>query len=152
MIRSSKLRLTLCGVLICWMLALIWGNSLLPGPVSGQLSGKLAHYLKEVLPVFSPSDDAESWILRKCAHFGSFFTLGLLLCWMFAMVRTRWSSILGYAAAAGICAAILDESIQRFVPERHGCIRDVILDSCGLLTGIALLLLILYFVKRPRCQ
>ena len=39
--KRTKRRMTLCAVLLLCNLAFIWGNSLLPAEVSGQISGTL---------------------------------------------------------------------------------------------------------------
>ena len=39
----------------------------------------------------------------------------------------------------GVLAACIDESIQLITPDRGPSIRDVGIDSCGVITGIALL-------------
>jgi VanZ family protein len=42
---------------------------------------------------------------------------------------------------SGVAAAALDEVIQIFVPDRFSSVKDVLLDSCGVLTGMLLIVL-----------
>lgn len=134
MIRTDK-RLRLCVSLLVCVLIFIWGNSLLPGEVSGALSD----WVKDILTSLLPGDGLESpqggGLLRKAAHFTEFTALGLLLCWLFGMLKKKgWVPILW-----GVAAACLDETIQIFVPGRGPGLRDVLIDSCGVLTGVILL-------------
>ena len=65
--------------------------------------------------------------------------LGILLF----LTLTLWGirHIVRTALSAGILYAALDEYHQTFVPGRSGQIRDVVIDSLGLLFGILLILL-----------
>lgn len=148
MIRKSKFSLALCTGLIALLLAFIWGNSLMPGPTSGQISGWFGRLLGQILPVFGPDSPSSSYLLRKNAHFCEFAALGLLLTWLFAMLQSKKRFIALWAILCGAAAASIDETIQRFVPARHGCIQDVALDSCGVLTGVLLLLLVLHLYRK----
>ena len=115
-------------------LAFIWGNSLLPGEVSAAFSD----WVKEVLAALFPGDSLNrkgSDLLRKIAHFSEFCTLGMCLCWLTSMRKRKPLS----AFWAGFLAACADETIQLFVPGRGPSVRDVLIDSGGVLTGITLL-------------
>ena len=51
----------------------------------------------------------------------------------------------------GVAAASVDETIQRFVPDRGPSVKDVCIDSAGVLTGMILLWIGHdYFKKRKR--
>ena len=133
MIRTER-RLRLCAALIVCNIAFIWGNSLLPGEVSGALSD----WVKEILARFFASDDLGSsggGLLRKLAHFSEFAMLGMLFSWLFGMLQKgrRW------AALCGFLTACMDETIQRFVPDRGPSIFDVGIDTYGVLTGMLLI-------------
>ncbi len=150
MIRKSKFSLAICTGLILLLLIFIWGNSLMPGQTSGQISGWFGKLLGRILPVFGPDNPSGSYLLRKCAHFCEFAALGILLTWFFAMLYSRKRFIALWAILGGATTAAIDETIQRFIPARHGCIQDVALDSCGVLTGVLLLLLIFHlYGKKP---
>ena len=139
MIRTAK-RLRLCVTLLIVNLAFIWGNSLLPGGVSGALS----HWLRNVLAWLfdnTGTPDGGHGLLRKIAHFTEFCCLGLCLCWLFGMLRqSRWQWVVS-ALGAGVLAACVDECIQMFVPGRGPGILDVAIDSSGVLLGIIILTL-----------
>ena len=141
--KRTKRRMTLCTVLLLCNLVFIWGNSLLPAEVSGQISGTLKALLDGL---FTPGEATPSGdgLLRKFAHFAEFGALGLLLGWLFGMLGKKQLP----AFALGVVAACIDETIQIFVPGRGPGIRDVCIDSCGVAVGMLLLYLGYAYKKR----
>lgn len=136
MIRTSR-RLRLCTCLLICILTFIWGNSLMPGEISGAISDWVKEILANILPIGPEEDDGSGHLVRKLAHFTEFTALGATLGWLFGM----WNKGKMPAFAYGVLAASIDETIQRFVPDRGPSVWDVCLDSCGVLTGIVLLYL-----------
>ena len=133
MICTDK-RLRLCKAMITALLVFIWGNSLMPGWISQRISDWLAGLLLGTKPVGGEMA-AGSGILRKLAHFTEFTALGMCLAWRSGMLRKgKYHPFIW-----GILAAATDETIQCFVPERGPGIKDVCIDSAGVLTGIVLL-------------
>ena len=133
MIRTDK-RLRLCTALLICNLIFIWGNSLLPGEVSGAFSD----WVKAILAkLFSGDADDSSGggLLRKVAHFTEFAALGLCLAWLHGMLQKGKLRPFLW----GVLAASVDETIQRFVPDRGPSVKDVCIDSAGVLAGIILL-------------
>lgn len=57
-------------------LAFIWGNSLVPGDVSGEISGGVFEMVAGLFAVFG---DKGQLVLRKLAHFTEFTALGFFL-------------------------------------------------------------------------
>ena len=142
MIRTDK-RLRLCTALLICNLVFIWGNSLLPGEVSGAFSD----WVKAILAkLFSGDADDSSGggLLRKVAHFTEFAALGLCLAWLHGMLQKGKLRPFLW----GVLAASVDETIQRFVPDRGPSVKDVCIDSAGVLTGIILLLIGHDYFKR----
>lgn len=135
MIRTEK-RMRLCMFLLMGNLIFIWGNSLLPGEVSGAFSDWVKSLLAHIFPMDGP-EASGGFLLRKLAHFSEFAFLGVWLGWLFAMMK---KGVL-LPAFWGVAAACVDETIQCFVPGRGPGLRDVAIDSCGVLTGLALLYL-----------
>lgn len=134
MIRTDK-RIRLCLTLLVCNLVFIWGNSLLPGEVSGAISDAVKAFLARFLPIGGPEEENGNHILRKLAHFTEFTALGMVLTWLFAMLKKRKFLPL----CCGAAAACVDETIQIFVPDRGPSIRDVGIDTCGVALGIILL-------------
>ena len=133
MIRTDR-RMRLCAVLLVMNLCFIWGNSLLPGEVSGAFSDWVKQLLTAVFGSLGP-EDSGGGLLRKFAHFSEFAALGLLLSWLFGMLRKKkfWPFLCGFLTAC------TDETIQRFVPQRGPSVWDVLLDTGGVLVGMLLL-------------
>ena len=133
MIRSDK-RIRLCCVLLVCNLAFIWGNSLMPGEVSGAFSDWVKAFLEQLMP---GEDDGlpGGGLLRKMAHFTEFGLLGMCLGWLFGMLRKKKT----WPIALGVAAACVDETIQRYVPGRESSLVDVWIDIGGVCTGILLL-------------
>ena len=134
MIRTSR-RMQICVTLLVCNLVFIWGNSMLPGEISGKISDWLKNLLASILPDSGAEDPSGGFLLRKLAHFTEFTALGVLLSWLFGMLGKKR----GYPFLFGTAAACMDETIQMFVPDRGPAIRDVCIDSCGVLTGMLLL-------------
>ncbi len=146
MIRTEK-RLRLCTVLIAVNLIFIWGNSLLPGEISGAISDAVKNLIRWCLSFLNlPSGGGGGGgLLRKVAHFTEFACLGGLFTWLFFMLRRpAW-----LALGCGFLAACVDETIQRFVPGRGPSVFDVGIDTAGVAVGIILLLLS-YHIKRKQ--
>lgn len=73
-------------------------------------------------------------VLRKLAHFGEFFILGLLLHQALSSVRVPGSRMV-WVLALGMAYALSDELHQIFVPTRGASLRDSLLDSSGVLAS-----------------
>lgn len=130
---ERKTQLRICTLLLILNLAFIWGNSLLPAATSQAFSDWMMSVLGSV-PV-EQAPETGSGILRKFAHFAEFTTLGFLLAWLLVLLRRGiWRAL-----PLGMAAACLDECIQLFIPGRGPAIRDVAIDTCGVLAGMLLL-------------
>lgn len=136
MIRTDK-RLRICTVLLICILTFIWGNSLMPGEISGAISDWVKKLLSGLFDQGPEEEDTGGFLIRKLAHFTEFTALGATLGWRFGMLKKGKLRPFGW----GVLAASIDETIQRFVPDRGPSVWDVALDSCGVLTGILLLYL-----------
>lgn len=145
-------RLRLCIGLLIVNLMVIWGNSLLPGSVSGAISDWVKELLLLLLPK-RPSDGmGGGGLIRKLAHFTEFACLGICLSWLVRMVRNRRWQWYVLPLTAGILTACIDETIQRFVPGRHGCLTDVGIDTLGVVTGIVIISLIVYLKQKMQLE
>ena len=143
--RTNK-RLWLCSCLIGLNLAFIWGNSLLPGEVSGAFSAFVRDLLASLFPGGLDQPEAGHGLLRKLAHFTEFCTLGMLFSWLYAMLTKKPWQKLVFPFLCGVLAACVDETIQRFVPGRGPGIKDVGIDTLGVTLGIV----IIYFIRKKK--
>ncbi len=145
--KSSKFYILLSFTII-WTV-FIWGMSLRPAVDSTEMSKGI---LEVLLDVFLPgigdtadnlSEAQTEWLhflLRKCAHFAEYFLLGLFsfLCCDSISSGKKTVKRIEWLAAFGYCVfiAVLDETIQLFIPGRMGQVRDVVLDCFGAMSGI----------------
>ena len=138
--KKTNTRMRLCITLLVLNLLFLWGNSLLPGEVSGAFS----RWVKELLGIAPGDPHTGHGLLRKLAHFTEFACLGLLLCWLLGMLQRKlwplWSLLCGASAAA------IDETIQLFVPDRGPAIKDVGIDTLGVCLGIV----IIYIIRKHK--
>lgn len=135
MIETDR-RKRVCSFLLACNLIFIWGNSLLPGDVSGAISDGFLDLARFFLRTIGEKG-AGSGVVRKLAHFTEFTALGMLLSWLGGMLRKqkRWS------LCWGIAAACVDETIQSFIPGRSPGLADVLIDISGVAAGMALVYL-----------
>lgn len=139
MIKTKK-NLFLCISLITLNVAFIWCNSLL----SKELSSAFSNLVGTVISWFFPATQMQGGgaghgTLRKIAHFMEFCSLGLLLSWLFHMTTQRKWTHYALPLVLGAAVACIDETIQIFVPGRGPGLRDVAIDSAGVLLGVLLL-------------
>ena len=87
-------------------------------------------------------------VLRKLAHFTLYCVLGVGLRGLSTYQR-RFPAVPGVVAAGVLCAA-LDEFHQHFSAGRAPSVADVLLDTCGVATGCALLSFLFYLTGRTR--
>lgn len=88
--------------------------------------------------------------IRKLAHFTEFAALGFFLTLHINELNSKLNMNVRFlwCAIIGIAYAISDELHQFFVPGRGPGIKDVLIDSLGVVTGLALMFLILTFVRK----
>ena len=142
---KTQTRMRLCVSLIVCCLTFIWGNSLLPGEISGVISDFFKRILQSLFEQGESSSSGRlGFLVRKMAHFTEFTALGMSLCWLFGMLGK--GKLLPFFF--GWLAACVDETIQVFVPGRGPSVRDVCIDSCGVLLGVILLTLGHHYCKK----
>lgn len=151
MMKRTKARLVISGVMIIGILCFIWGNSLLPGEDSGELSGFIGTLLQKLLPFLDLQSDMGMHLLRKAAHFSEFAALGFSFAWLYGMLCNKRSLSLVLPFLSGASAAAIDETIQLFSPDRGPSIKDVGIDTCGVIAGICILTLLhMLFTRKKR--
>lgn len=144
--RRGKLRVWAL-VAVVLILGFIWGNSLLDGEDSSEISGGLLAWLISVLPFLSWLPEV---VLRKLGHFSEFTALGFFLCWLLRSDEQRGLQKISLPLLCGILVANIDETIQVFRPGRSSSVVDVWIDAAGTCTGIGLFCLLCYVVSRRK--
>lgn len=144
---------------IVTMLTLIWMGIIFyfssqPAVQSASLSGGILRRIQEIVSSIPVMGDAflvgfTEHILRKGAHMTEYAILGMLLilCMYQYLPEQKRRFRLPAALLAGILYAGSDEFHQTFVPGRSGELRDVLLDSVGVLVGIAVISAILACIR-----
>ena len=146
--KIAILLLLLAGVNV----AFIWGNSLLPREVSSALSKMVGTILDWFMPGSATTSQGEGQgILRKIAHFTEFCSLGFLLCTITFLLQSQKWIPCAIPCGIGVAVAVIDETIQMFVPGRGPQLRDVGIDSLGVVLGIAFAFL-LAWLWRKKCK
>ena len=147
---GTKRRTRWCIALLILNLTLIWGNSLLPGEVSGRISGWIAEFLGKLLGMSRDENEGGHGLLRKVAHFSEFACLGLLLGWNFSLRGKTGSDLISRTLLGGVFTACVDETIQIFVDGRASSLIDVWIDVCGAAAGMGILLIGQQVVKNRK--
>ena len=141
---QKKIRLWVF-VIICNII-FIWGNSLLPGSVSGAISKFVSYVIFRVILGGDGVGGTGHGLLRKVAHFTEFACLGVFSCrLLFWIKKPQW-----LALGVAFLVACSDETIQRFVPDRGPSFKDVLIDCSGALTGMILLFVGYAYVKHKK--
>lgn len=130
-------------ILVCACLAFIWGNSMLPGEESGNLSKGVLAWLVSTFPFLEGMGEH---LLRKLGHFSEFAGLGFLLTWSFVAWNTRGIYRFTMPLLGGVLAAAVDETIQIYTPGRGSSLIDVWIDTAGATTGILVFLALLALI------
>ncbi len=87
-------------------------------------------------------------LIRTGAHYSEYLVLGALCVGLALTFKSKRVSLyILIPLGAGVIYAILDEIHQLFVPGRCCQISDVIIDTCGTLTGILIIFTIVCIIK-----
>lgn len=136
-------------LLIFLYILFIFSNSLQVGSTSSSISGGFTTTLLSLLKYIGIQIEYATLhhFIRKAAHFIEYAVLGILVFIAIHIEPLLQNQALNFILF-WILPASLDETIQVFVPDRNGCITDVLLDMSGFLTGSILIYLIHMLVKK----
>lgn len=129
--------LLIAAVLI---LCFIWGNSMLPGSQSYNVSMGFRNFLAVKLQGVDWIHVPKNAVMRKLAHITEFTLLGIVLT---GIIKGMMKISCGWVLFAGMSAALTDETIQLFSGSRSSSVRDVWIDMGGFVTGVAAAMLIM---------
>ena len=145
---NNKDRFILHAVITALIMLFIFFQSALPADLSQGESGLIVFFLSGF---FKEDPRVLSFAVRKCAHFTEYTVLGLSLRMTVqdllrrrqggrSAARPAYVTLLSWCA--GTLYAVTDEVHQMLVPGRSCEIRDVLIDSCGVFLGAAIMHLI----------
>lgn len=124
------------------------------GEESGNLSEKVTTLIVNILSKVKNMDAGTKLhyiamlhpIVRKLAHFSLYAVIGFSVMGFFCTFDIRNKYKVLWSILIGVAYAGLDEFHQSFTPGRGPSIKDVAIDSSGVLTGIlGMILLIILF-------
>lgn len=144
---SNNFKITMT-VLSVFFVCFIWGNSLLPGTESGNLSGNVLNFVNSFLKNIGINKEVSHYMIRKAAHFTEHMCFGACLL---VTLRAYTQEVLKYISNIlfiGLLVPVIDEFIQLFIDGRGGEIKDVIIDFSGLLVGIIISFIIVFLIDR----
>lgn len=138
----------LYSVFVLLILGLIFYFSSNNGLESGAQSARVTALLMRIFGIENTSENTSfiHTIVRKMAHYFLFTLLGMGLFGLFSSINVKRKALV--AALCGLIAASGDEIHQWFVPGRAGLLTDVIIDMCGVISGILFLISITLICKK----
>ena len=127
-------------------IAFIFRNSLENGTQSSMRSQELMAVLNELLGKVHLGPLSEHTI-RKLAHFAEFTMEGFLLMLCLRVYTAHFVRHMSWPLLGGMTTALMDETIQRFIPNRTSSVTDVWIDMAGVVCGLFVALIILLIVR-----
>lgn len=127
-------------------IAFIFHNSLESGALSSARSQAIMQKINEILSVVNLGPLSEHTV-RKLAHFAEFTLEGFLLMLCLRVYTNRFVRHISWPLLGGMTTALLDETIQRFIPNRTSQVTDVWIDMAGVVFGALIALILLLIVR-----
>ena len=90
--------------------------------------------------------------MRKNAHYFLYLTGGIILSAFFYAQNKANRRYTLYTIVTGIVYSMTDEFHQKFVPGRTSSIKDIGIDSLGVITGVVIFILIIYVLRRRKLK
>ena len=138
------------GFLALLIMAFIFTRSLKPAELSGAESEAVMGFLRQILSLFIRlPEEQDDYLVRKIAHFCEFAALGFSVKGLFTSVGAmRGQTLRSLPLLFCLLTAISDEMLQTLIPGRSCEVRDVVIDFCGSLCGVGVMLLAQYLRKK----
>ena len=128
------------------LIVFIFERSLQNGAISAQESQRMLLAMQRVLAKFTDRELSLHFV-RKLAHFSEFTLEGFLLMLCLRVYTRRFVRHVSWPMLGGMATALLDETIQLYVPGRTSSVRDVWIDFSGVIAGLFVALLLLLIVR-----
>lgn len=128
-------------LVLIWMCVVFWFSSQV-GDTSKSQSGNT---IRRIITFFNKNITTENLemivealqpFVRKLAHFSIYTLGGMLIYNLINKYDLNKKVKIIYTIVIGALYAASDEIHQLFVPYRSGQITDVLIDTCGVITGI----------------
>lgn len=154
-----KIRRIVLGLLVIFMMLVIFIFSSQSGGQSGGLSEKIAvnliNFFNPSFQTYSAVDQAKildsfEFVIRKMAHMAEYGLLaGLIFLFFFGI---RLSYRVTFSLVITLLYSISDEIHQHFIPGRTGVYTDVLIDMTGAICIICILSIITHFYDKHKKQ
>lgn len=152
--KRTLFRLTML-ILLGLTFASIFNFSSQDGPTSSGLSRKVARKIVDVFPYTKNLSEStknkivekSQPIIRKGAHFSIYMLVGILIMSFISTYQIHLKYKFLISILVGLAYATSDEIHQSFIPGRGPSIIDVGIDTCGVFTGIIIVLIIISVFK-----
>ena len=146
-------------VLVIMLLAIyyiIFAFSNQNGEQSGSISRKITIIITENIKSIQKMKYEErekilrkiEFFIRKLAHFSLYTMVGLLAMSLFSTYCIKLLKKVTISLCLGLTYAISDEIHQNFIPGRASSIKDVGIDTLGVIFGIILVVTLLKIIKK----
>lgn len=123
---------TLCLLCLMACICFIFANSLQGEEDSDRRS-------EEVTTAFSDAGLVLDYdLVRKTAHFLEYALLGFLALCCLRVMTPHLEKYVSWPLLLGLAVALVDETIQLFVPGRSGMVADIWMDLGGVVAGVLL--------------
>lgn len=102
----------------------------------------MVEYITDQLDIKPIGTSRLDHYVRKAAHMFNYFLLTIVCFLAFRAVISRfWVSLL-LTWLLATCFSMIDEYYQTFVPGRGGQVRDVFIDSIGIVIALAIICIV----------
>lgn len=134
-------------LVLIWMCVVFWFSSQV-GDTSKSQSGNT---IRKIITFFNKNITTENLeiivetlqpFVRKLAHFSIYTLGGMLIYNLINKYNLNKKVKIIYTIIIGALYAASDEIHQLFVPYRSGQVTDVLIDTCGVITGVILFIII----------
>lgn len=145
--------------IVSWIAAILWMATIFllshqPANDSSKLSLGVLDFFMQSLSAMMPQVEMHADLLhtvvRKGAHFGAYFILGILILHGLRQVGGKGVKSAVLALCLCFLYAITDEIHQLFIPGRSGQFTDVLIDTAGAATGIGIFSLVLHLFRNVK--
>lgn len=134
---------------------IIFNFSAQNGIESGNLSKKVTAFFVEIFSKFKTMDSSMKLhyiaklhpIVRKLAHFSIYTVVGFSVMGFMCTFNIKNKFKLLVSILIGVAYATTDEIHQGLIPGRGPSIRDVCIDSAGVITGIFVMILLIVLIE-----
>ncbi len=141
---NNKKRIIYGILVIVWM-AVIFAFSNQNGEESQKTSGYFTDKVVQIITKVKmdvdivKTEEVISFLIRKMAHFSIYFVGAILIFNFVSTFSLKLRNVILLTFIIGVVYSISDEMHQLFISERAGQIRDVLIDSAGVIIATLLM-------------